>query len=290
MPLTVSAAAAWPKLCATLMPEVPVGLRVRLRVDLGQQHRGVDVLVLVGEPQVADDVGPVVGQRVEHLLEVVGERHGAQPSSAAASATRIRRASSAPSACALPSTSTIDRAAERLARRDRELAYRAGSRARRGSAASPGRESETRAKVPASPGSSSASATPSSSSAMLELAVGIGSPCGSWLGSPSCCGDPLLEVLGDVVLEHLGLVVDPVPGHPERLGEIGLDQAVVADHLERDPLARRRSARRRGRARTRRARSRPSASASRSPSRARRRADPRAPRSRPGPPARRASA
>ena len=40
------------------------------------------------------------------------------------------------------------------------------------------------------------------------------------------------------MLEHLGLVVDPVPRHPERLGEVGLEQAVVADHLERDPLAR----------------------------------------------------
>ena len=39
------------------------------------------------------------------------------------------------------------------------------------------------------------------------------------------------------MLEHLGLVVDAIPGHPQRLGEEGLDQAVVADHLERHPLA-----------------------------------------------------
>ena len=41
------------------------------------------------------------------------------------------------------------------------------------------------------------------------------------------------------MLEHLGLVVDPVPGHPQRVGEVGLEQPVVADHLERDALARR---------------------------------------------------
>ena len=61
--------------------------------------------------------------------------------------------------------------------------------------------------------------------------------------------DPLLQLLGDVVLEHLGLVVDAVPRHPEDVGQIGLQQAVVADHLERDALAPRRSGARRGRAR-----------------------------------------
>ena len=49
--------------------------------------------------------------------------------------------------------------------------------------------------------------------------------------------DQQLELLGDVVLEHLGLLMDPVARHPQRLRQIGLDQAVVADHLERDPLA-----------------------------------------------------
>ena len=49
-------------------------------------------------------------------------------------------------------------------------------------------------------------------------------------------GDPALELLRDVVLEHLGLVVDSIPRHLERLGEEGLDQAVVADDLEGDAL------------------------------------------------------
>ena len=66
---------------------------------------------------------------------------------------------------------------------------------------------------------------------------GIGVPWGSWLGSPSLAAISSLELLGDVVLEHLGLLVDAVAGHPQRLGEVGLDQAVVADHLERDLLA-----------------------------------------------------
>ena len=49
--------------------------------------------------------------------------------------------------------------------------------------------------------------------------------------------DPLLELLGDVVLEHLGLVVDAVPWHAQHVGQIRLEQAVVADHLERNALA-----------------------------------------------------
>ena len=47
-------------------------------------------------------------------------------------------------------------------------------------------------------------------------------------------GDQLLELLGQRVLEHLGLGVHLVPGHPEALDEEQLDEPVVADHLERD--------------------------------------------------------
>ena len=43
---------------------------------------------------------------------------------------------------------------------------------------------------------------------------GIGVPCGSWLGSPSLAAISCLELLGDVVLEHLGLLVDAVPASP----------------------------------------------------------------------------
>jgi len=52
--------------------------------------------------------------------------------------------------------------------------------------------------------------------------------------------DARLELLRDHVLEPVGLVVHVVDVEPEGLGEVELDQAVVADHLERDLLARRR--------------------------------------------------
>ena len=46
-------------------------------------------------------------------------------------------------------------------------------------------------------------------------------------------GDQPLELRADDVLERFGLVVHAVPGHPEMLGEEQLEQAVVAQHLER---------------------------------------------------------
>ena len=42
------------------------------------------------------------------------------------------------------------------------------------------------------------------------------------------------------MLERLGLLVDAVPRHAEVLGEVELEQPVVAQHLQRDPLAGRR--------------------------------------------------
>ena len=50
-------------------------------------------------------------------------------------------------------------------------------------------------------------------------------------------GDELLELLGDDVLEHLGLVVDAVPRHVQVLGQVELEQPVVAQDLQRDALA-----------------------------------------------------
>jgi hypothetical protein len=58
---------------------VPLRLRVGLRIDLGEEDGGVDVAVLVGDPQIADDVGPIARQRVEDRLEVLRERHRADP-------------------------------------------------------------------------------------------------------------------------------------------------------------------------------------------------------------------
>ena len=66
--------------------------------------------------------------------------------------------------------------------------------------------------------------TPASVSAMLKKLAELG-------------GDARLEVLGDHMLERLGLLVDAVPRHAEVLGEVGLQQPVVAQHLERDPAS-----------------------------------------------------
>ena len=52
--------------------------------------------------------------------------------------------------------------------------------------------------------------------------------------------DARLELLGDRVLEPVGLVVHVVDVDAERLREVELEQPVVADHLERDALAGRR--------------------------------------------------
>ena len=49
--------------------------------------------------------------------------------------------------------------------------------------------------------------------------------------------DARLEVLGEHVLERLGLLVHAVPRHAEVLGQVELEQPVVAQHLEREPLA-----------------------------------------------------
>ena len=52
-------------------------------------------------------------------------------------------------------------------------------------------------------------------------------------GVPELGRDQILELVREHVLEHLGLLVHPIPGHPERLDQIQLEQAVMAHHLER---------------------------------------------------------
>ena len=54
---------------------VPVVPGVRLRVAGDHEHGRGHVLVLVEDPHVELEVGPVVGQRVDDLLKRVGERH-----------------------------------------------------------------------------------------------------------------------------------------------------------------------------------------------------------------------
>src|SRR5262245_27974321 len=55
--------------------------------------------------------------------------------------------------------------------------------------------------------------------------------------------DACLELLGDDMLETVGLVVDVFDVQPERLGQVELEQPVVADHLDRDALPRLRETR-----------------------------------------------
>ena len=55
--------------------------------------------------------------------------------------------------------------------------------------------------------------------------------------------DSLLELHGDHVLEAVGLVVDVVDVEPEGVCQVQLEQAMVADHLERHLGARRCEAR-----------------------------------------------
>ncbi len=61
-------------------PPVPVVLGVRPRVARRQVQRRFDVARLVGDAHVQLEVRPVVGQRVDDLLEGVGEAHGRKPS------------------------------------------------------------------------------------------------------------------------------------------------------------------------------------------------------------------
>ena len=77
-PCTVGAAAAWPKRWATSRRQCQSWCEYGLRVARDQVHRRVDVARLVGDPQVELEVGPVVGQRVDDLLEGVGEGHRAK--------------------------------------------------------------------------------------------------------------------------------------------------------------------------------------------------------------------
>ena len=48
--------------------------------------------------------------------------------------------------------------------------------------------------------------------------------------------DPRFELFGEDVFEPVGLRMDGLDRDPERLGQIELEQAVMADDLERDPL------------------------------------------------------
>jgi len=63
--------------------------------------------------------------------------------------------------------------------------------------------------------------------------IAVGVVC----GIPELGGDQLLQLVGEDMLEHFGLLVHAVPRHPEALHQVELEQPVMADHLEGDPPA-----------------------------------------------------
>ena len=147
--------------------------------------------------------------------------------------TRIAPASWPPIACSRSPKTHEQRAAERLALAHREALAGRDAAARPGSAASPGR-SPRRART--APRRRAAGSPCDARRALLELELGARDRVAVGVDRrvPELGGDQLLEVLGEHVLEHLRLGVDAIPGHPQRLGEEALEQAVVADHLERE--------------------------------------------------------
>ena len=70
-----------------------------------------------------------------------------------------------------------------------------------------------------------------------EVGVGDGIAMGIVRRITELGRDPRLDVLGERVLERLGLLVHAVPGYAQVLGQVELEQPVVAHHLEREALA-----------------------------------------------------
>ncbi|CAA9480309.1 MAG: hypothetical protein AVDCRST_MAG30-759 [uncultured Solirubrobacteraceae bacterium] len=108
-------------------PPVPVVVRVGLRVDLGDDRRGVDVAVLL-HAQVELEVGPVRRQRVEDRVEVL--REGAHPRHHREHVRRARLRGGSPRARAraVPPRPARPPGAARRRRGGRRRARRAGRR------------------------------------------------------------------------------------------------------------------------------------------------------------------
>ena len=119
---------------------------------------------------------------------------------------------------------------------DREVDARGRSRARRGSGASRGRRRRRGRSATVSPTSTSSSERVG---ALGEVEVGARDRVAVRveLGVAELGGDPLGELVGEHVLEQLGLLVDEVPGDVEHLDEEQLEQAVVAQRPQRDAAA-----------------------------------------------------
>ena len=54
---------------------VPIALRIGLGVTDDERDRCIDIALDIVDPQIELEVGPVLGQRVDDLLESVREPH-----------------------------------------------------------------------------------------------------------------------------------------------------------------------------------------------------------------------
>ena len=74
---------------------------------------------------------------------------------------------------------------------------------------------------------------------LLNGAVGGGNrvAMGIDVGMAQCGGHPLDHSVGDRVLQPLGLVVHRIPGVAQKFDQIGLDEAVPANHPQGRPPA-----------------------------------------------------
>ena len=52
---------------------VPAGARIRLRVGLSEDHRRLDVSLLVVDPELDLEIGPIPGKLVDDTREALGE-------------------------------------------------------------------------------------------------------------------------------------------------------------------------------------------------------------------------
>ena len=80
VPRTLSGAAACPNSCATAAASASRAWECACALTWTRTRRGLDVALLVEDPQVELEVGPVGRKRGDDRFEVLGERHGWNPS------------------------------------------------------------------------------------------------------------------------------------------------------------------------------------------------------------------
>ncbi len=156
-----------------------------------------------------------------------------RPLAALSSSTRIARRERAADRVLALAEAHEERPAEGLAVTHPEAVPGRDPAARPDSGASPGRSPRRARTGPHHP----AQALHPERRALLELQVGARDRVAVGIdgGIAELRRDQRLEVLGEDVLEDLRLGVHAIPGHPQRLAEVALEQAMMADDLDRDP-------------------------------------------------------